>query len=116
MKSRVLQFLCSVHTIYVALPQWIFFFKLGGQEGGDRTKPCKSSLRELHKDLSLEQIREWIYTVTAPCSSGPQPCSGHPWGFPKAPSGVPKDKNDLHNNTKILFVFFLFFYCADHLH
>lgn len=26
MKSRVLQFLCSIHTIYVALPQWIFFF------------------------------------------------------------------------------------------
>lgn len=75
MKSRVLQFLCSVHTIYVALPQWkfFFFFKQGGQEGGDRTKPCKSSLRELHKDLSMEQIGEWIYTVTVLCSRGPQP-------------------------------------------
>lgn len=25
MKSSVLQFLCSIHTIYVELPQWSFF-------------------------------------------------------------------------------------------
>lgn len=100
MKSRVLQFLCSVHTIYVALPKWRFFcfvffvifFKQGGKEGGDRTKPCKSSLRELHQDLSTEQIREWIYTVTALCSSGPQPWSGHPWGSPRLFLGFQKIK------------------------
>lgn len=95
--------------------EFFFIFKPGGQEDGDRTKPCKSSSRELHKDLSMEQIRGWIYTVTALCSSGPQPSSGHPWGFPNALSGFQK-KTDLHNNTKLLFAFFFFFYCAYHLH
>lgn len=61
MKSRVLQFLCSIHTIYVELPQWNFFFKQGGQEGGDRNKPFKSSLCEAHKDISTEQIRVDLY-------------------------------------------------------
>lgn len=41
-----------------------FFLKQGGQEVGDRNKPFKSSLCEPHKDVSMEQIREWIYTVT----------------------------------------------------
>lgn len=72
MKSRVLQFLCSIHTIYVELPQWNFFFQQGGQEGGDRNKPFKSSLREPHKDISSEQIREWICTVRILYGSGPQ--------------------------------------------
>lgn len=105
MKSRVLQFLCSIHTIYVELPQWNFFLKQGGQEVGDRNKPFKSSLCEPHKDISMEQIREWIYTVTILYSSGPQCWSRHSWGVPKALSGVPRDKNCLHNSTKIISLF-----------
>lgn len=83
MKSRVLQFLCSIHTIYVELPQWNFFFKQGGQEGGDRNKPFKSSLCEAHKDISTEQIREWIYTVRILCGSGPQHGNQAPLGAPR---------------------------------
>ena len=82
-----------------------FFFKQGGQEGGDRNKPFKSSLRELHKDRSTKQIREWIYSAPVLCSPGPHHRSRHR-GFPQAPSAVPRDKNYLHNNTKLLFAFF----------
>ena len=31
MKSRVLQFLCSIHIIYVELPQWNFFLSREGR-------------------------------------------------------------------------------------
>lgn len=67
------------------------FFEQGGQECGDRNKPFKSSFCEPHKDISIEQIREWIYTGTIHHSSGPQRVIQAPLGVPKALSGVPRD-------------------------
>lgn len=83
-----------------------FFFKQGGQEGGDRNKPFKSSLCEAHKDISTEQIREWIYTVSILCGSGPQRGIQAPLGAPRPFEGFQEIKNNLYNNTEILFALF----------
>lgn len=84
-----------------------FFFKQGGQEGGDRNKPFKSSLRELHKDLSMEQIRVdlYCYYSSAAVVLSVDPCT--PGVSPRPFLGFQEIKNFLHNNTKILFAFLL---------
>lgn len=72
--------------------EFFFFFKQGGQEGGDRNKPFKSSLCEAHKDISTEQIREWIYTVSILCGRGPQRGIQAPLGAPKPFEGFQEIK------------------------
>lgn len=67
------------------------FFKRGAQECGDRNKPFKSSLCEPHKDMSIERIREWIYTNAILYSSGPPRVIRVLLGVPKAFSEVPRD-------------------------
>lgn len=68
------------------------FFKRGAQECGDRNKPFKSSFCEPHKDMSIEQIREWIYTNAILYSSGPlRVMIWVPLGVPKVFSEAPRD-------------------------
>lgn len=69
-----------------------FFFQQGGQEGGDRNKPFKSSLCEPRKDISTEQIREWIYIVGILYGSGPQRGIQAPLGAPRPFQGFQEVK------------------------
>lgn len=69
-----------------------FFFKQGGQAGGDRNKPFKSSLCEAHKDISTEQIREWIYTGSILGGSGSQRSIQAPLGAPRPFEGFQEIK------------------------
>ena len=61
------------------------FFKRGAQECGDRNKPFKSSFCEPHKGMSIERIREWIYTDAILYRSG---SSTSDPGTPGGPQGL----------------------------
>lgn len=85
-----------------------YFFKRGGQKGGDRNKPFKSSLYEPHKDISIEQIREWIYTVTILCNIGPQCRSRYPLRYPKPILGFQEIKTICITTLRYNLSFFFF--------
>lgn len=107
MKSRGLQFLCSVHTIYVALPQWNFFFFLSWEGRRVETEPNLVNL------LYVNSTRTWAWNrlesgfilSLPPAAVALSLDPGTPGGSPRSLLGFQKIKNDLHNNTKILFAF-----------